>query len=54
MQTAERWITDRNDQWAGDSAFSFAVVDGGDVVLGNVSVDAVNRRVRDLVQQRQE
>ncbi|MEU6681033.1 GNAT family protein [Streptomyces sp. NPDC046925] len=44
VQTAERWITDRNDQWAEDSAFSFAVVDGGDAVLGHVSVGAVNRR----------
>ncbi|MFD6973070.1 GNAT family N-acetyltransferase [Streptomyces sp. NPDC059949] len=43
-RAAERWITARGDDWAADSAFSFAVVDGEDTVLGQVSVGAVNRR----------
>ncbi|MFG2332659.1 GNAT family N-acetyltransferase [Streptomyces sp. NPDC048604] len=41
---AERWLTDRTDQWASGAAYAFAVVDAADLVLGNVSVGAVNHR----------
>ncbi|MFI2760663.1 GNAT family N-acetyltransferase [Streptomyces echinatus] len=41
---AERWITARGDQWAADSSYSFAVVDGGGLVLGQVCVGPVDRR----------
>lgn len=44
IQAAERWITARGDQWAADSAYSFAVVDGGGLVLGQVCVGSVDRR----------
>ncbi|HEY9367217.1 GNAT family protein [Streptomyces sp.] len=44
VQAAERWITARGDQWAADSAYSFAVVDGGGLVLGQVCVGRVDRR----------
>ncbi|MFD5256837.1 GNAT family N-acetyltransferase [Streptomyces bobili] len=44
VQAAEQWIADRGKEWAADSAFAFAVVDGDDAVLGHVSVGAVNRR----------
>lgn len=43
-RAAERWITERGDDWAAGAAFAFAVVDGEDTVLGHVSVGAVNRR----------
>ncbi|MGW7054507.1 GNAT family N-acetyltransferase [Streptomyces sp. NPDC054888] len=43
-QAAERWITARGDQWAADSAYSFAVVDGSGLVLGQVCVGSVDRR----------
>jgi RimJ/RimL family protein N-acetyltransferase len=42
--TAERWIAARGDQWVADSAYSFAVVDGGGLVLGHVCVGLVDRR----------
>ncbi|MET9498393.1 GNAT family N-acetyltransferase [Streptomyces sp. NPDC006552] len=41
---AERWITVRRDRWTADSAYSFAVVDGGDRVLGQMAVGPVDRR----------
>ncbi|WP_330315624.1 GNAT family protein [Streptomyces platensis] len=44
VQAAERWITAHGDQWAADSAYSFAVVDGGGLVLGQVCVGRVDRR----------
>lgn len=44
VQAAERWISGRGDQWTADSAYSFAVVDGGGVVLGQVGVGLVDRR----------
>ncbi|GAB3169379.1 GNAT family N-acetyltransferase [Streptomyces incanus] len=44
VQAAERWITARGDQWAADSACSFAVVDGSGLVLGQVCVSSVDRR----------
>ncbi|MFB6879140.1 GNAT family N-acetyltransferase [Streptomyces sp. NPDC056323] len=44
VKAAERWIAARGDQWAADSAYSFAVVDGGGLVLGQVSVGSVDRR----------
>ncbi|GGZ64085.1 acetyltransferase [Streptomyces inusitatus] len=40
---AERWIADRADEWALGAAFSFAVADGDDTLLGQVSVGAVDR-----------
>lgn len=43
-QAAERWMSARGDQWAADSAYSFAVVDGGGLVLGQVCVGSVDRR----------
>ncbi|MFF7369695.1 GNAT family N-acetyltransferase [Streptomyces tricolor] len=43
-QAAARWITARGEQWAADSAYSFAVVDGGGLVLGQVCVGPVDRR----------
>ncbi|MEU6084519.1 GNAT family N-acetyltransferase [Streptomyces sp. NPDC047108] len=43
---AARWIADRNEQWASGSAFSFAVTDDTDTVLGQVAVGAVNRQHR--------
>ncbi|MBY8845552.1 GNAT family N-acetyltransferase [Streptomyces sp. SP2-10] len=44
VQAAERWLTARGDQWAADSSYSFAVVDGGGLVLGQVCVGPVDRR----------
>ncbi|MGZ9929401.1 GNAT family N-acetyltransferase [Streptomyces sp. NC-S4] len=44
VQAAERWIAARGDRWATDSAYSFAVVDGGGLVLGQVCVGSVDRR----------
>ncbi|MGW1411721.1 GNAT family N-acetyltransferase [Streptomyces sp. NPDC002403] len=44
VQAAERWIAARDDQWTADSAYSFAVVDGDDLVLGQVCVSQVDRR----------
>ncbi|MEG3627612.1 GNAT family N-acetyltransferase [Streptomyces poriticola] len=44
VQAAEQWIVARDDQWAADSAYSFAVVDGAGLVLGQVSVGSVDRR----------
>ncbi|MCF3174708.1 GNAT family N-acetyltransferase [Streptomyces sioyaensis] len=43
-QAAERWITARGDQWAADSAYSFAVVNGEGLVVGQVCVGSVDRR----------
>lgn len=43
-KAAERWIAARGDQWATDSGYSFAVVDGGGLVLGQVCVGSVDRR----------
>ncbi|MCG0063217.1 GNAT family N-acetyltransferase [Streptomyces tricolor] len=43
-QAAARWITARGEQWAADSAYSFAVVDDGGLVLGQVCVGPVDRR----------
>ncbi|MCX5232937.1 GNAT family N-acetyltransferase [Streptomyces sp. NBC_00233] len=44
VQAAERWIAARGDQWVADSAYSFAVVDAGGLVLGQVCVGSVDRR----------
>ncbi|MEV7394495.1 GNAT family protein [Streptomyces sp. NPDC091215] len=44
LDAAERWVAVQSDQWASGAAFAFAVVDGEDTVLGNVTVSAVNRR----------
>ncbi|MFF3895099.1 GNAT family N-acetyltransferase [Streptomyces sp. NPDC001812] len=44
VRAAERWTTARDEQWAAGSAFSFAVVDGGGLVLGQVCVGPVDRR----------
>ncbi|MFF3745642.1 GNAT family N-acetyltransferase [Streptomyces kronopolitis] len=41
---AERWIAQRTAHWADGSAFAFAVVDGADTVLGQVSVGPVDPR----------
>ncbi|WP_406865065.1 GNAT family N-acetyltransferase [Streptomyces sp. HUAS MG47] len=41
---AERWLTDRTDQWTSGTAYAFAVVDAADTVLGQVAVGAVNHR----------
>lgn len=43
-QAAERWIAASGDRWAANSAYSFAVVDGGGLVLGQVCVGSVDRR----------
>ncbi|MEO3750105.1 GNAT family protein [Streptomyces sp. B6B3] len=43
-RAAERWITARGDQWAAGSGYSFAVVDGGGRVLGQVCVGPVDLR----------
>ncbi|MEV6782434.1 GNAT family protein [Streptomyces sp. NPDC051098] len=43
-QAAERWVKTHDDQWAAGSAYSFAVVDGSGLVLGQVCVGQVNRR----------
>jgi ABC-type multidrug transport system fused ATPase/permease subunit len=43
-RAAERWITARGDQWAAGSGYSFAAVDGGGRVLGQVCVGPVDRR----------
>lgn len=44
LHAADRWLAMRTDQWAGGTAFAFAVVDDQDTVLGNVAVSTVNRR----------
>ncbi|WP_435243634.1 GNAT family N-acetyltransferase [Streptomyces cucumeris] len=44
VPAAERWITAGGDHWAADSSYSFAVVDGGGLVLGQVCVGPVDRR----------
>jgi len=44
VQAAERWITARAEHWAADYAYSFAVVDGGGLVLGQVRLGPVDRR----------
>ncbi|MET7362361.1 GNAT family protein [Streptomyces sp. NPDC005562] len=58
VQDAQRWIAARGEQWAADSAYSFAVVDGGGGdggrrsggrsgsghVLGHVRIGSVDRR----------
>ncbi|MEU3708505.1 GNAT family N-acetyltransferase [Streptomyces catenulae] len=44
VRAAERWTADRGDRWDAGSAYSFAVVDGGDHVLGQVCVGPVDRR----------
>ncbi|WP_405576450.1 GNAT family N-acetyltransferase [Streptomyces sp. NBC_01092] len=44
VQAAERWLTARGEQWAADSSYSFAVVDGRGLVLGQVCVGPVDRR----------
>ncbi|MGW6980971.1 GNAT family N-acetyltransferase [Streptomyces sp. NPDC054932] len=44
VHDAQRWIADRGAEWDAGSAFAFSVVDGDDLVLGQVSVGAVNRR----------
>ncbi|MGW8698970.1 GNAT family N-acetyltransferase [Streptomyces eurythermus] len=44
VRTAERWITAHAEHWAADYAYSFAVVDGGGLVLGQVCVGPVDRR----------
>ncbi|MEU8952755.1 GNAT family protein [Streptomyces sp. NPDC048518] len=53
VQDAQRWIAARGEQWATDSAYSFAVVDGGGtggsgsssggLVLGHVRIGPVDR-----------
>ncbi|MFF8959641.1 GNAT family N-acetyltransferase [Streptomyces sp. NPDC014894] len=40
---AGRWIADRGAEWASGAAFAFAVADGDDTVLGQMSVGAVDR-----------
>ncbi|MFF9479467.1 GNAT family N-acetyltransferase [Streptomyces sp. NPDC014733] len=44
VAAAARWTADRGDRWDAGSAYSFAVVDGGDHVLGQVCVGSVDRR----------
>ncbi len=44
VPAAERWTAAREDGWAAGSAYSFAVVDGADAVLGQVCVGPVDRR----------
>lgn len=44
VRSAERWTAARGDQWDAGSAYSFAVVDGGGLVLGQVCVGQVERR----------
>lgn len=44
VRSAERWIAARGDQWAAGSSHSFAVVDGGGLVLGQMCVGPVDRR----------
>ncbi|WP_129305013.1 GNAT family protein [Streptomyces sp. L2] len=44
VQAAERWLVARDEQWAADSSYSFAVVGGGGLVLGQVCVGPVDRR----------
>ncbi|MFI7366487.1 GNAT family N-acetyltransferase [Streptomyces sp. NPDC050149] len=43
VRSAERWTAARGDQWDAGSAYSFAVVDGGGLVLGQVCVGQVER-----------
>lgn len=44
VQAAERWIAARSDQWGAGLAYSFAVVDGDGLVVGQVRVGPVDRR----------
>ncbi|NGO75251.1 GNAT family N-acetyltransferase [Streptomyces sp. YC504] len=44
VQAAEQWITARAEHWAADHAYSFAVVDDGGLVLGQVRLGPVDRR----------
>ncbi|WP_327260237.1 GNAT family N-acetyltransferase [Streptomyces sp. NBC_01232] len=46
VHAAEQWIAARDDEWDSGSAFAFSVVvdDDDGIVLGHVSVGAVNRR----------
>lgn len=46
LAAAERWLTLQGECWEPGSGFAFAVVDGSDVVLGNVAVGSVDRRHR--------
>ncbi|MEU6214207.1 GNAT family N-acetyltransferase [Streptomyces sp. NPDC047023] len=43
-EAARRWVEERAAQWEAGTTFAFAVVDGDDRVLGNVSVGPVDRR----------
>ncbi|WP_149182106.1 GNAT family N-acetyltransferase [Streptomyces sp. TRM49041] len=44
VQAAERWIAACGDQWDAGLAYSFAVIDEGGLVVGQVRVGPVDRR----------
>lgn len=44
LPAAEQWIAQRAARWSDGSAFAFAVVDGKDTVLGQVSVGPIDLR----------
>lgn len=43
-QAARRWLAGQDERWNAGSGFAFAVVDGTDEILGNISAGAVDRR----------
>lgn len=44
MEAASRWVAQQIQRREAEAAFAFAVVDGAEEVLGNMSVGAVDRR----------
>ncbi|MGW1256399.1 GNAT family N-acetyltransferase [Streptomyces sp. NPDC002513] len=44
VEAAECWLAGQAERWRAGSAFAFAVVDGQNTVLGNVSVGVIDRR----------